>query len=62
MRAMLGLLTLFIVAMLVIIFGRDYGDTVIRAAGYVVTLSVGGMVMLVIQSRKNRRPGARPPR
>jgi hypothetical protein len=56
MRPMLGLLTLFIVATLVIIFGRNYGDAVIRVAGYVGTLAIGGMVMLAVLSRKKSKP------
>jgi heme A synthase len=62
MKPMLGLLALFVVATLVTVFAGSYGDGVVRAAGYVATLALGGVIALLIQSWKSRRPGARPPR
>jgi hypothetical protein len=62
MKPMLGLLALFVVATLVTVFAGSYGEGVVRAAGYVATLALGGVLALLIQSWKSRRPGARPPR
>jgi hypothetical protein len=62
MKPMLGLLALFVVAILVTVFAGSYSESVVRAGGYVATLSLGGMVALLIQSWKHRRPGTRPPR
>jgi hypothetical protein len=62
MKPMLGLLALFVVATLVTVFAGSYGEGVLRVAGYVATLSLGGVVALLVQGWKNRRPGARRPR
>jgi hypothetical protein len=56
------LLALFVVATLVTVFAGSYGEGVVRVAGYVATLALGGVVALLAQSWKNRRPGARRPR
>jgi hypothetical protein len=62
MKPMLGLLALFVVATLVTVFAGSYGEGVVRAAGYVATLALGGVLALLVQSWKSRRPGARRPR
>lgn len=62
MKPMLGLLALFVVATLVTLFSSGYGEGVVRAAGYVATLALGGVIALLVQSWKNRRASARPPR
>jgi hypothetical protein len=63
MKPMLALLVLFVAAMLFAIFaGSSYSEGVARVAGYVATLALGGMVALLVQVWKNRRPGARRPR
>ena len=62
MKPMLGLLALFVAASIVTVFAGSYGDGVVRAAGYVATLALGGAIALLVQSWKSRRPGTRPPR
>jgi hypothetical protein len=62
MKPMVGLLILFVAATLVIVFAGSYGEGVVQTAGYVATLALGGVIALLVQNRKNRRPGARPPR
>jgi hypothetical protein len=62
MKPMVGLLILFVAATLVIVFAGSYGEGVVRMAGYVATLALGGVVALLMQNWKNRRPGTRPPR
>jgi hypothetical protein len=62
MKPMVGLLILFVAATLVIVFAGSYGEGVVRMAGYVATLALGGVLALLVQGWKNRRPGARPPR
>jgi hypothetical protein len=59
---MLGLLTLFVVATVVTLYAGSYGEGVVRIAGYVATIALGGLVALLLQSWKNRRAGTRPPR
>jgi hypothetical protein len=62
MKLMLGLLALLIAAIVVIMNAGSYGEGVIRAAGYVATIALGGLIALAVQSWKNRRPTTRPPR
>jgi hypothetical protein len=62
MLGLFGLLAVFVVATFVAVFAADYGDGVVRTAGYVATLAFGGVIALLIQCWKNRRPGARRPR
>jgi hypothetical protein len=62
MKPMVGLLILFVAATLVIVFAGSYGEGVVRMAGYVATLALGGLAALLVQSWKSRRPGARRPR
>ena len=50
MKPMLGLLALFVVATLVTVFAGSYGEGVVRAAGYVATLALGGVLALLVQS------------
>ena len=45
MKPMLGLLALFVVATLVTVFAGSYGEGVVRAAGYVATLALGGVLV-----------------
>ncbi|SDH94947.1 hypothetical protein [Paraburkholderia phenazinium] len=56
MKPLLGLLAVFVVAMLAAVFAGPYGEGVVRMAGYVATLALGGMAALLVQSWKNRRP------
>lgn len=56
MKPLLGLLAVFVVAMLAAVFAAPYGEGVVRMAGYVATLALGGVVALLVQSWKNRRP------
>lgn len=56
MKPLLGLLAVFVVAMLAAVFADSYSEGVVRMAGYVATLALGGMVALLVQSWKNRRP------
>ena len=62
MKPRVGLLVLFVAATLVIVFAGSYGEGVVRVAGYVATLALGGVVALLVQNWKNRRLGGRPPR
>lgn len=62
MKPMVGLLILFLAATLVIVFAGSYGEGVVRMAGYVATLTLGGLAALLVQSWKSRRPGSRRPR
>ena len=62
MKPMVGLLILFVAATLVIVFAGSYGEGVVRTAGYVATLALGGLAALLVQSWKSRRPGSRRPR
>jgi hypothetical protein len=56
MKPLLGLLAVFVLAMLAAVFAGQYGEAVVRMAGYVATLALGGMVALLVQNWKNRRP------
>jgi hypothetical protein len=62
MKLMLGLLALLIAAIVVILKAGSYDEGVVRMAGYAATIALGGLVALVVQSWKNRRPTTRPPR
>jgi len=62
MRLMLGLLTLFVVATIVTLYAGSYGEGVVRTAGYVATIALGGVIALLVQGWKHRRTGSRPPR
>lgn len=61
MKLMFGLLALLIAAIVVILYAGSYGEGVIRLAGYVATIALGGLVALLVQSWKNRRESTRPP-
>lgn len=61
MKLMFGLLALLIAAIVVILYAGSYGEGVIRLAGYVATIALGGLVALLVQGWKNHRESTRPP-
>jgi hypothetical protein len=62
MKLMFGLLVLLIASIVVILFAGSYGEGVVRLAGYVATIALGGLVALLVQAWKNRRAATRSPR
>jgi hypothetical protein len=62
MKLTFGLLVLLIASIVVILFAGSYGEGVVRLAGYVATIALGGLVALLVQAWKNRRAATRSPR
>jgi hypothetical protein len=62
MKLMFGLLVLLIASIVFILFAGSYGEGVVRLAGYVATIALGGLVALLVQAWKNRRAATRSPR
>ncbi|RFU45098.1 hypothetical protein [Paraburkholderia sp. DHOC27] len=62
MKLMFGLLALLIASIVVILYAGSYGEGVIRMAGYVATIALGGLIALMVQGWKSRRAAPRPPR
>jgi hypothetical protein len=62
MKLMFGLLVLLIASIVVILFAGSYGEGVVRLAGYVATIALGGLVALLVQAWKNHRAATRSPR
>ncbi|MGA7779552.1 MAG: hypothetical protein WCA85_17825 [Paraburkholderia sp.] len=59
MKLMFGLLVLLIASIVVILYAGSYGEGVVRLAGYVATIALGGLLALMVQAWKNRRAAAR---
>jgi hypothetical protein len=62
MKLTFGLLVLLIASIVVILFAGSYGEGLVRLAGYVATIALGGLVALLVQAWKNRRAATRSPR